>query len=146
VLNVLQVFVVSNFKRSKRLHLSLCSLSFWWSLVCWRGLFFCLCIPFEYAFLKFLQILWAHMRCSFLLQKQKHVCFVVVATSRLLGCWRLQELIWVVHSSCKSKNMFVLLLLPQVNYFVAKDYLAAIDYLATKNYLIVFEDIVAFVK
>jgi len=42
--------------------------------------------------------------------------------------------------------MFVLLLLPQVNYFIAKDYLAVIDYLATKNYLIVFEDIVAFVK
>jgi hypothetical protein len=42
--------------------------------------------------------------------------------------------------------MFALLLLPQVNYFVAKDYLAAIDNLATKNYLIVFEDIVAFTK
>jgi hypothetical protein len=40
--------------------------------------------------------------------------------------------------------MFVLLLLPQVNYFDAKDYLVAIDYLATKNYMIVFEDIVTF--
>jgi hypothetical protein len=36
--------------------------------------------------------------------------------------------------------MFVLLLLPQVNYFVA------IDYLAIENYLIVFEDIVTFAK
>ncbi len=104
------------------------------------GYFFCLCIPFKYAFLRFLQILWAHMSCSFLLQKQDHVCFVVVAISRLLGCWKLQKLIWVVHSSCKSKNMFVLLLLPQVNYFVA------IDYLAIENYLIVFEDIVTFAK
>jgi hypothetical protein len=39
--------------------------------------------------------------------------------------------------------MFVLLLLPQVNYFIAKDSLVVIDYLATENYLIVLEDIVA---
>jgi hypothetical protein len=36
--------------------------------------------------------------------------------------------------------MFVLLLLPQVDYFVAK------DYLATNNYLVVFENIFAFTK
>jgi hypothetical protein len=29
-----------------------------------------------------LQILWARMNYSFLLQEQRHVCFVVVATSR----------------------------------------------------------------
>ncbi len=29
---------------------------------------------FVHAFLLFLQILWAHMSCSFLLQEQEHVC------------------------------------------------------------------------
>jgi hypothetical protein len=32
------------------------------------------------------------------------------------------ELICVVHSSCKSKSMFVLLLLPQVDYLVVEDF------------------------
>ncbi len=32
------------------------------------------------------------------------------------------ELIWVVHFSCKSKSMFVLLSLPQVDYLVVEDF------------------------
>ncbi len=57
-------------------HFPLCLLSFWWSLVWQQGFFL------VYAFLLFLQILWARMNYSFLLQEQGHVCFVVVATNR----------------------------------------------------------------
>ncbi len=49
------------------------------------GFFFCPSIPLKYAFLMFLQILWAHMSCSFLLQEQEHVCFVTITINKLLG-------------------------------------------------------------
>jgi hypothetical protein len=72
--------VISNPKWLKRLHFPLCSLSFivqWWILmelgvVKWYCFVYAFLSSMHSCFFLFLQILWAHMSCSFLLLLQVH--------------------------------------------------------------------------